>query len=60
VGGQKARDLSQATRVSEGLGQGFGLAQTRQDTPTVVRRLERHAQGESEIDGLLARVPCLL
>jgi len=30
---QKARDLPQPTRVVEGLGEGLGLAQNRQDTP---------------------------
>ena len=54
--GQKERDLSQPTRVIEGRREGLGLAQIRQDTPKVARRKERRAQGEPEIDGLLARV----
>ena len=53
---QKDRDLSQPTRVVEGLSEGLGLAQIRQDAPQVARRMERRAQGEPEIDGLLARV----
>ena len=53
--GQKDRDLSQPTRVVEGRCEGLGLAQIRQDTPKVARRQERRAQGEPEIDGLLAR-----
>ena len=50
------RDLSQPTRVVEGRREGLGLAQIRQDTPKIAERPERRAQGESEIDGLLARV----
>ena len=42
-------------RVVESLREGLGLAQRRQDTPEVARRQERRAQGEPEIDGLLAR-----
>ena len=53
---QKDRDLSQPPRVVEGRGEGLGLAQIRQDTPKVARRPERRAQGEPEVDGLLARV----
>ena len=53
---RKSRDLSQPTRVVEGRREGLGLAQIRQDTPKVARRQERRAQGEPEIDGLLARV----
>ena len=51
----ESRDLSQPTRVVEGHGEGLGLAQERQDTPKVARRMERRAQGEPEVDGLLAR-----
>ena len=56
---QRDRDLSQPTRVVEGHCEGFGLAQNRQETPQVAGQLERRAQGEPEIDGLLARVACL-
>jgi hypothetical protein len=41
--------------ISEGLGEGFGLAQIRQDTPRVTKRDERRAQGEPEVDSLLVR-----
>ena len=41
---------------SRAVGEGLGLAQLRQDAPKVARRQERRAQGEPEIDGLLARV----
>jgi hypothetical protein len=51
--GQKTRDLSQPTRVVEGRGEGFGLAQNRQNTPRVARRKECRTQGEPEINGLL-------
>ena len=54
-----ATDLSQATRIVEGFGEGLGLAQICQDTPQVARRKERCAQGESDIDGLLARLTVL-
>ena len=57
--GQKARDVSQPTMIVEGHSQGLGLAQSRQDTLRVARRQERRAQGEAEIDGLLARVTLL-
>src|SRR6516162_3403398 len=57
--GQKDRDLSQSTRVVEGRRQGLGFVQSRQDTPKVAGRQERRAQGEPEIDGLLARVALL-
>ena len=57
--GQKDRDLCQPTRVVEGCRQGRGLVQIGQDTPEVVRRKERRAHGEPEIDGLLARVALL-
>ena len=53
---QKDRDLSQPTRVNKGCCEGLGLTQRRQHTPRVARRKERCAQGEPEIDGLLARV----
>src|SRR5262249_20725772 len=49
-------DLSQPTRVVEGLGEGLGLAQSHQDMLSVARRPERRAQGEAEINGLLAHV----
>src|SRR5262245_50434854 len=49
MGCQKNRNLSQPTRVVEGRRKSLGLAQTRQDTPQVTRRLERRAQGEPEI-----------
>ena len=42
-------------RVVEGFRESLGLTQRRQDTPRVARREERQAQGEPEIDGLLAR-----
>src|SRR3989442_596332 len=42
--------------VVEGRSEGFGLAQIGQDTPKIAGRTERRAQGESEIDGLRARV----
>ena len=53
---RKTSDLPQPTRVVEGRREGLGLAQIRQDTPRVARWEERRAQGEPEIDGLLARV----
>jgi hypothetical protein len=53
---QKERDLSEPTRVIEGRREGFGLAQQCQDTAKVARWHERIAQGEPQIDGLLARV----
>jgi hypothetical protein len=55
-GCQKDRDLGQPTRIAEGRGQGLGCAQTRQRPHEVARRPERRAQGEPEIDGLLACV----
>jgi hypothetical protein len=51
--------MARPTRVVEGCGEGCGLVQICQDTPSVARRPERHAQGEPEIDGLLARVALL-
>ena len=56
---QRDRDLSEPTRVVEGLGDGPSLAQTRQDTPRVAKRSERRTQGEPEINGLLTRVALL-
>jgi hypothetical protein len=53
--GQKERDLSLPMRVFEGRCKSLGLTQTRQDTPKGARRKERIAQGEPEVDGLLAR-----
>jgi hypothetical protein len=53
--GQKARKLSQSARVVEGFRQGLGLAEQHQDPPKLAERAERRAQGEPEIDGLLAR-----
>src|SRR5688572_21732140 len=41
--------------VVEGRRKGLSLVQVCQDTLQVVSRLERRAQGEPEIDGLLAR-----
>ena len=52
--GQKARDLSQAMRVVEGGRERLGLAQHRQDPLQSAERAERRAQGEAEVDGLLA------
>jgi hypothetical protein len=46
-------------RVVEGLREGLSLAQTCQDTPKITERTECRAQGESEINGLLLRVPLL-
>ena len=57
--GQKAQNLPQPTRVVEGHREGLGLAQICQDVPTVAERTERRAQGEPEIDGLLACVTLL-
>ena len=51
--------MSQPTMIVESLSEGLGLAQTRQDTPSVARRQERRTQGEPEINSLLARVPLL-
>ncbi len=59
MGGQKARDLSQPTRVVEGLGEGLGLVQVCQDPPRVAKRAERRAQGEPEIDPMLDGVALL-
>jgi hypothetical protein len=56
---QKERDLCQPTRVVEGCREGLGLAQQRQDTPKVARRQERRAQGQPQIDRLLACVALL-
>jgi hypothetical protein len=53
--GQKEQDPSQPARVVERLGEGLGLAQSRQDTPHIARRRERRARVEPQIDGLLAR-----
>src|SRR4030095_13355619 len=53
------RDLSQPTRVVEGYREGLGLAQICHSVPQVATWVERRAQGEPEIDGLLARVPHL-
>jgi hypothetical protein len=61
------RFLTQLWQAVERLGlhvpqhgpEGLGLAQQRQDTAQVTRRQERRAQGEPEIDGLLARVAVL-
>ena len=53
---QKEHDLSQPARVGERLGEGLGLAQTRQDAPQVAKRTKCRAQGEPQIDGLLACV----
>ena len=46
-------------RIIESLGEDLGLAQTYQHTTKVARWNERRAQGEPEIDGLLARGACL-
>src|SRR5215831_2576268 len=53
---QKDRDLAQPTRIGEGRGEGFSLAQTRQDTLIMVKWLKRRAQGKPKVDGLLTRV----
>ena len=50
------RDVSQTTRVVERRREGLGLVQVGQDTLIVARGRQRGAHGESEIDGLLARV----
>jgi hypothetical protein len=42
-----------------GLREGLGLAQQGQDAPIVTQRPERRAQGDAEIDGLLACVALL-
>ena len=42
--------------IIEGLSEGLGLAQICQDTPKIAERAERQAQGEPEVDGLLAGV----
>ena len=42
--------------VVESHREGFRLAQRRQDTPKFTERAERRAQGEPQINGLLARV----
>src|SRR4029450_13924299 len=50
-------DLSQSMRIIEGHCEDFSLAQQRQDTLAtlgVARRLERIAQSQPQIDGLLA------
>jgi hypothetical protein len=46
-------DLRQPTRIVEGYSQGFGLAQHRQETLQITGQMERCAQSEPEIDGLL-------
>ena len=43
-------------RVIEGLSEALGLAQRLQNVPPIARGIERQAQGEPEIDGLLAGV----
>jgi hypothetical protein len=53
---QGDRDLSQPTRLIEGCRESLGLVQICQSAPQVATRVERRAQGEPEIDGLLARV----
>ena len=56
---QKDRDLSQPTRVIEGLRKGFGLAQGRQDTPKVARAdrsAERRASRRSMACSCVSRV----
>src|SRR5437870_1930387 len=53
---QKEQDPSQPLRVGEGFSEGLGLTQTRQNTLKIAEREERRAQGEAEIDGLLACV----
>src|SRR5882762_9342213 len=45
--------------VVEGRGEGLSLAQICQDTPKIAEQEERRAQGEPEIDGLLACVALL-
>src|SRR5216683_3089639 len=52
----KDEDLPQPTRIIEGRGAGFSLAEIGQDTPMVAGRQERRAQGKPEIDSLLACV----
>jgi hypothetical protein len=54
--GQKARDLPQPTRVVKGRCESLGLAQICQDAPRVAERVMCRAQGEPEVDGLLACV----
>ena len=59
---QHDTDLSQPTRVVEGHREGLGLAQQRQYTLAtlgITKRRERRAQGEPEVNGLLARVALL-
>jgi hypothetical protein len=56
---QKVRDLPQPTRVVEGRREGLGLVQKRQNTPIIAERAERCAQGEPEIDALLACIALL-
>ena len=43
-------------RIVECLSEDLSLVQTPQDAPKVTRRLERMAQSEPKIDGLLAHV----
>src|SRR4029453_8383942 len=42
--------------IAERGGEGLRLAQHREDTPQVARRLERRAQGKAQVDGLFTRV----
>ena len=53
---QRERDLSQPMVVVESHREGFSLAQSHQDTPRIAEWAECRAQGEPEIDGLLACV----
>ena len=53
---RKTEDLAQPTRIIEGCREGFGFAQLRQDASAIARGIERRAQRQPEIDGLLTRV----
>ena len=58
MGDRKSRDLCQPTRVVEGLGEGLGLAQSRQDAPKVAdgRSAERRASRRSMACSRVSRV----
>jgi hypothetical protein len=56
---KKEQHVSQTTRIAQGDSKGLGLLQIGQDTLKVPRWRERRAQGEPEVDGLLAHIVCL-
>jgi hypothetical protein len=57
--GQKEIDLPQSTRIAEGRGEALSFTQIGHDTLLLPRRRECIAQGQAQVDRLLAGVACL-